>query len=578
MMMSNELVPQTSADDGELIPATAALVRHAQAVAGHAITAATGQAQAFDEISARTGELTRALLSTERDLEDSNARAGAVRQTTEARIEAIAASIKQRLDDSTHALQDKGTRAASVLHSIAGIGNKVRMLAMNARIEAARAGEHGLGFAVVANEVGTLAGHTLQQAAEAAQALDFSDVFAILEQTVAEVAAELAQLQDLTETSLGDLETMLSAIAANVDDIASHNGVIREMIDLGNATRTRAMDKMSWVGSELGELYSGLNAAPGARLHHLRAVAARQHVVLDPSYDRLDDIKARGTLRIGVEPRFVGLSFRRQLGAELEGLDVEYARAFARHLGVQCDFVEHSWDQLTELLVAGRRAGEPPVDVVWSALPPSAAYAGTAYSDTYTWLPFVLARRAGDERIRTLADLDGKVLGVINDPGAFAVLEAAGVRWQANAGKPGGRVMLANLVAYSDQSRIHDCLANGIVDGFCVDLPIYHWACTSANSPWQGKIEIVSGNLAAQPYYYAVGVAAEASSYRLLKEINAFLRQFRASPEREALERRWQGAVTAGSVCYRDEPGNLPGEEALRVLNMETQMDADKPR
>jgi ABC-type amino acid transport substrate-binding protein len=566
MTVSSDLAPLTIATDDDALPATAAVVRHARALAGHAVTAATSQAQAFDEISARTGELTRALKSTERDLEASNNRAGTVRRSTEARIEAIAGSIKQRLDDSTHALQDKGARAARVLQSIAGIGSKVRMLAMNARIEAARAGEHGRGFAVVANEVGTLAGHTLEQAAEAAEALDFTEVFAILEQTVAEVASELGQLQQLTESSLGDLETMLSTIAANVDDIASHNGVIREMIDLGNATRTRAMDKMAWVGDELGQLSSCLDAGTGSRAARLRTLSRQRHVVLDPGFDRLADIKARGVLRIAVEPRFVGLSFRRKLGAELEGLDVEYARAFARALGVACEFVEHPWDQLTELLVAGRHADEPPVDVVWSALPPSAAFGPVAYSETYTWLPFVLARRAGDERIRSLADLDGKVLGVINDPGAFAVLEAAGIRWQANAAKPGGRVMLANLVAYSDQSRIHDCLAGGIVDGFCVDLPIYHWACTSPDSPWFGKIEIVSGNLAAQPYYYAVGVAAEAASYRLLEAINSFLRQFRASPEREALERKWQGNVTEGRVSYRDEPGHLAGEDALRAL------------
>lgn len=565
MMVSDPIVPITQAE-ADPVPAAAAVVRHAHALSGHAVTAAGCQAQAFDEISARTSDLTRALKATERDLEDSNARAGTVRRSTEARIEAIAGSIKQRLDDSTHALQEKGARAARVLQSIAGIGGKVRMLAMNARIEAARAGEHGQGFAVVANEVGTLANHTLKQAAEAAEALDFSDIFTILEQTVAEVAQELTQLQALTESSLGDLETMLSGIAANVDDIANHNGVIREMIDLGNATRTRTMDKMGWVGDELGALSTALSAPPGRRLDQVQALASRQHVQLDPAYDRLADIKARGALRVGVEPRFVGLSFRRKPGAELEGLDVEYASAFARALGVRCEFVEHPWDQLTELLAAGRRAGEAPVDVVWSALPPSASFADTAYSDTYTWLPFVLARRMGDERIRNLADLDGKVLGVINDPAAFAVLEAAGVRWQANAAQPGGKVMLSNLVAYSDQGRIHDCLANGVVDGFCVDLPIYHWAATAPDSPWHGKIEIVSGNLAAQPYYYAVGVKAEAASYPLLREINAFLARFRATAERAELERTWQGAVTDGRVSYRDEPGNLPGEAELKAL------------
>ena len=45
--------------------------------------------------------------------------------------------------------------------------------------------------------------------------------------------------------------------------------------------------------------------------------------------------------------------------------------------------------------------------------------------------------------MRRIGDLAGKVLGCINDPGAFATLEAAGIRWGANAAKPGGKVRLA---------------------------------------------------------------------------------------------------------------------------------------
>jgi len=564
--MSNDESPETLNAEAGSLRAVSAVVTHIRHLTHQAVTAATCQAQAFDEIAARTGDLTQALSSTEQDLESSNARAGVVRQSIESQIEAIAAAIRERLDHGTAHLQDKGSKAQQVLQSITGIGQKVRMLALNARIEAARAGDHGQGFAVVANEVGTLAGHTLQQAEEANKALDFSEIFAILDQTVQDVAGELAKLERMTEESLKDLEHILSDIATKVSTITDHNGVIREMIGLGNTTRTRALDKMSWASSALTELSPWLVPNADQRTVGLQDLASRYRLTLDPTYQRLEDIKARGVLRVGVEGRFVGLSFRRRLGAPLEGLDVDYAQAFARWLGVTCEFIEHPWDLLTELLVAGRRPGELPVDLVWSALPPSASYAGVAYSETYTRLPFVLARRVGDQRIRSLDDLQGKVLGIINDPGAFAVLEAAGVRWQANSAKPGGRITLANLVAYTDQGRIHDSLAQGIVDGFCVDLPIFHWACTSPDSPWQGQIEICSGNLAAQPYYYAVGVAAEASSHGLLQAVNRFLAEFLKSPEREALECHWQGQIFPGSVSYRDEPGGLPGEEDLRRL------------
>jgi ABC-type amino acid transport substrate-binding protein len=157
-------------------------------------------------------------------------------------------------------------------------------------------------------------------------------------------------------------------------------------------------------------------------------------------------------------------------------------------------------------------------------------------------------------------------LGCINDPGAFATLEAAGIRWAANAGKPGGTVRLANLIAYSDQSQIHDCLVERVVDAFAVDQPIYFWAATGAESRWKGKIELLPGNLAAAPWYYAVGVAASGASYKLLAKVNEFIRWFREQPERASLEKKWQGQSIAGTSTYREEPGNLMGEDDLAQL------------
>jgi len=154
---------------------------------------------------------------------DNNARLGqTVVKETITSINELAIEIETGANV-IHELEKDAEAIGSVLDVIRGIAGQTNLLALNAAIEAARAGEQGRGFAVVADEVRTLASRTQESTTEIQDMID-----SLQSQAIAAVQS-ITQGQEKTETSVTNASNAgdaLNAIAESVATITNMNAQI----------------------------------------------------------------------------------------------------------------------------------------------------------------------------------------------------------------------------------------------------------------------------------------------------------------------------------------------------------------
>ncbi len=244
-----------------------------ETVSAHSNQAVSGQrtqieqvATAMNQMSSTAQEVARsaaAAVSSAHSVNDETVSGRGLVQSQQGSIARLALEIEQ----SVHVINQLATDSqsiSSVLEVIKSIAEQTNLLALNAAIEAARAGEQGRGFAVVADEVRTLARRTQRSTEEIDQ------MISRLHSGVAAAVKAMGTSHEMANGTVGQSEKVQQAL----ENILGAVGMIVDQ----NQQIAAAVEQQTAVAHDIDQNIveinrAGEHAADGA---HQTEAASRQ--------------------------------------------------------------------------------------------------------------------------------------------------------------------------------------------------------------------------------------------------------------------------------------------------------------
>jgi polar amino acid transport system substrate-binding protein len=174
----------------------------------------------------------------------------------------------------------------------------------------------------------------------------------------------------------------------------------------------------------------------------------------------LEALKKAGEVKVGCEAAYVPFTYRDNTG-KIVGFDVDFATRIWEPAGVKPIFIDTQWSGVIPALYAGRFDMVPTMSYTKERL--ERVLFSIPYADASQAL---LIRATDKDKVKTIADLSGKVLGIkLGSPGeTLKVKLEAQLKTERGAG-------FKDVKTYDDHPAAYLALAQGSVDGVLNTVP-----------------------------------------------------------------------------------------------------------